>query len=89
MAQEFRKFLEEHNVQHILVVTGSPQANGQVERVHRTLTSMLSELTDDNNSKYWYHVLPDVEFALNNTINKSTGEAPSILLFRCKRKCCR
>lgn len=42
---------------------------------------MLSKLTDENNGKYWYHVLPDVEFAFNNTINKSTGQLPSVLLF--------
>jgi len=29
--------------------------------------------------------MPEVKFALNNTINKSTGEAPSTLLFRCKQ----
>jgi len=85
-AQEFQKFLKEHNVQHILVATGSPQANGQVKRIHRALTPMLSKLTDDNNSKYWYRVLPEVEFALNNTINKSTGETPSTLLFECKQR---
>lgn len=84
-AQEFKKFLADQNIQHLLVVTGSPQANGQVERVHRTLTPMLSKLIDNNNSKYWYHVLPEVEFALNNTLNKSTGESPSTLLFSCKQ----
>lgn len=47
---------------------------------------MLSKLIDNNNSKYWYHVLPEVEFALNNTLNKSTGESPSTLLFGCKQR---
>lgn len=40
-AQEFKKFVADQNIQHILVATGSPQANGQDERVHRTLTPML------------------------------------------------
>ena len=26
-------------------------------------------------------MLPDVEYVLNNTVNKTTGETPSILLF--------
>lgn len=29
----------------------------------------------------WDQVLTDVEFALNNSVNRSTGEVPSVLLF--------
>ncbi|XP_018397325.1 PREDICTED: uncharacterized protein LOC108775423, partial [Cyphomyrmex costatus] len=75
-AEEFQNFLKDHNIKHVLVATGSPQANGQVERVHRTLTPMLAKLTENRDGKYWYHVLSDVEFTFNNTANKSTGEAP-------------
>lgn len=42
---------------------------------------MLGKLTDDASGKYWYKVLGDVEYALNNTINKSTGEFSSVLLY--------
>lgn len=84
-AQEFQKFLADQNVQHILVATGSPQANGQVERVHRTLTPILSKLTNDND-KHWYQVLSETEFVFNNTVHKSTGETPSTLLFGCKQR---
>lgn len=80
-----QEFLTEQNIKHILIATGSPQANGQAERVHRTLTPMLSKLTDNSNGRYWYHVVKEVEFALNNTRNKSTGESPSTLLFGCNQ----
>ncbi|KAL6419642.1 hypothetical protein ACFW04_011305 [Cataglyphis niger] len=36
----------DQNIQYLLIATGSPQANGQVERIHRTLTPMLSKLVD-------------------------------------------
>lgn len=47
---------------------------------------MLSKLVDNDSGKYWYHVLIEVEFALNNTVNKSTGDSPSTLLFGCKQR---
>lgn len=43
---EFESFLLKNNVTHVKVATASPQANGQVERVNRVLTPMLSKLTD-------------------------------------------
>lgn len=85
-AQEFQNFLTDQSIRHVLVATGSPQANGQVERVHRTLTPMISKLVDNSKGKYWYKILPEVEFALNNSINKTTEETPSILLFGCKQR---
>lgn len=35
---EFKEFLDDNNVKHIKIATGSPKANGQVERVNRILT---------------------------------------------------
>lgn len=34
-SQEFRNFIKENDVKHILIAMGSPQVNGQVERVKR------------------------------------------------------
>jgi len=36
----------EYNIKHIEIATGSPQANGQVERVNRILGPMIAKLTD-------------------------------------------
>lgn len=79
-SEEFHEFVENENIQHILIATGSPKANGQVERVNRVLGPMLGKLVDNSSAKYWYKVLGDVEFALNNSVNKSTGETPWRLL---------
>lgn len=80
-SQEFRDFLDAKGVQHIAIATGSPQANGQVERINRTLTPMIAKLMDMDDKKQWYTVLPRAEFSINNTTNRSTGDIPSRLLF--------
>lgn len=80
-SQEFCTFMNDNDVQHVLIATGSPQANGQVERMNRTITPMIAKLHNNNVQKKWYQVLPEVEFSLNNSVNKSTGETPSKLLF--------
>lgn len=78
-SKTFGEFLESNNITLTLIGSGTPRANGQIERENRILTPMLSKLSESPNK--WDQVLPDVECALNNTINNSTGEAPSKLLF--------
>ena len=68
------------HVDHI-DATGSPQANGQVEIVNKTLGPILGKLSDHESGKEWPKVVADVEFAINNTVHASTGEKPSKLLF--------
>ncbi|XP_071652503.1 uncharacterized protein [Temnothorax longispinosus] len=80
-SQEFHDFIVDHGIRHTLVATGSPQANGQVERINRILTPMIAKLIKPDKYKNWYQVLSDAEFAINNSFNKSTGEVPSKLLF--------
>ena len=77
-SKEFKDFVDGLQIRHILVATASPQGNGQVERINRIVVPMIAKLTDQ---KKWYQVLNDAEFALNNSVNKSTGETPSKLLF--------
>lgn len=75
----FKSFLIESGVRLILVARGTPRANGQIERINRSLTPMLSKLSRDLTS--WDTVLPQIEFALNNTICRSTQNTPCMLLF--------
>lgn len=85
-SDNFKKFLTEKYVQHILNATATPRANGQVERVHRSLTPMLAKLVDKNRNVQWIDVLEQVEYAFNNTINRSTGDTPSRLLYGVDQK---
>lgn len=75
----FAEFLKNESVIHVLIATGTPRANGQIERSNRTLTPMLAKLTLVPSK--WDQVLKEVEYAMNNTVCRSTGETPSKLLF--------
>lgn len=78
--KDLTDFLNEVNIQHIKVTTGSPKANGQVERINRVLGPMISKFMDNDNGNYWYKVFPKIKYALNNTTNRSTGGSSSNLL---------
>lgn len=75
----FKEFLTEARIDLVLVATATPRGNGQVERVNRCITAILSKKTVTLNK--WDKVLSEVEYALNNMTCASTGEAPSKLLF--------
>ena len=79
-SDKFKKFCSDHLIQHIKTAAYTPEANGQAERINRTLTPMLAKLINDTNKK-WDVLLPDVEFIYNNTFNRSIKNFPSILLF--------
>lgn len=77
-SKEFEEFMTEMNIIHIKAAIGFSQANGQVERINRILGPALGKLYDE---KDWHKSLGEIEFAINNMINRSTGETPSRLLF--------
>lgn len=85
-SKEFKEFLKENCVKHVLIAAGCPRSNGQIERMNRTLTPMLAKLIDKERNKYWAEVLPEAEFVFNNVISKSTGMALSFLLFGVHQK---
>jgi transposase InsO family protein len=78
-SQSFADFCSQHDIKHIQVATATPRANGQAERVNRSLIPMLSKVVDSPGK--WDESLAIVEFALNNTVNRSIGETPSKLVF--------
>lgn len=83
---EFSEFLLSNNVDHVKVAVASPQANGQVERVNRVLTPMLSKSVEPVRQGNWSKLLTKTEFALNNTIHSSTKRTPSELLFGVRQR---
>lgn len=80
-SNEFNEFMDKHNIQHIKNAVASPQANGQVERINRVLKNMLGKLTEPLLHSDWVQQLKHVEYAINNSVQRSTGISPSILLF--------
>lgn len=85
-SRDFSEFASKNNIVHIKVATLSPQSNGQVERINRIVTPMLSKEADENTTSKWYTSIEKIEFALNNTVNRSTGHSPSVLLFGVDQK---
>lgn len=85
-SSEFSEFLESRNIQHVKNAVASPQANGQVERVNRVLKNMLGKLTEPLQHSDWTRQLKHVEYALNNTVQRSISTTPSQLLFGVQQK---
>ena len=83
-SSEFDSFIKESGVKHVKIATGAPRANGQIERLHRTLTPMLAKVSVAPNK--WDECLAEVEFCFNNVVNCSTGNTPSKLLFGLAQK---
>jgi hypothetical protein len=52
-----------------------PQTDGQTEVVNRSLGDLLRSLVTEHHSS-WDNVLPQAEFAYNDSVNRSTGRSP-------------
>lgn len=85
-SEDFEKFIKEYNIKYIKIATGSPQANGQVQRINRIVGPMIAKLTDIENGLHWDAVIEDVQFSLNNTKQRSVAQSPSKMLFGIEQK---
>jgi hypothetical protein len=57
-----------------------PQTDGQTEVVNRTLGNLLRSLVIEHHNQ-WDQIFPQVEFAYNDSPNKSTGRSPFQILY--------
>ncbi len=76
-------FAELHRLSGIKISNTTPyhpMGNGEAERMNRSLINMLKALTEKQKSK-WKEHLPNLMFAYNSTIHKSTGYSPFYLVF--------
>jgi hypothetical protein len=55
--------------------TYHPQTDGQTEVVNISLGDLLRILVTEHHSQ-WDNILPQVEFAYNESVNRSTGKSP-------------
>jgi len=60
-----------------------PQSDGLVERLNRTIQSMLATVIDDHLDE-WEEYLPKVCLAYNTSEHCSTGFSPFYLMFDCQ-----
>ena len=75
----FSEFMDDNDIKHSLIAVGTPRANGQVERFNRDITPMLAKLCEI--PEKWDRILEEVEYSINNTTCRYTGETPNTLLF--------
>jgi hypothetical protein len=57
-----------------------PQTDGQTEVVNRSLGDLLRSLVTEHHSS-WDNILPQAEFAYNDSVNRSTGQSPFQIVY--------
>lgn len=80
-AKKFKEYLHSLGVKHILNATATPRANGQVERYNRTVLAALTAAMHGKQERLWDEFVSEIQWGLNNTINKGTGKTPAQALF--------
>ena len=75
--EPFRRLLNTYNIKHTFIIPYSPQSNGLVERINRTLMSILNGL--DTPSR-WCSALTQAVIVYNNTYHKELKCTPSEFL---------
>jgi len=79
-SNDFQEYCKAEGIQHVLTTTGMPRANGQVERVNRTLIPLVTKLSAPRPEE-WYKHLNIAQKYLNATQHRSIGTTPFRLLF--------
>lgn len=79
--KKLKVFLKDLGVQHIMNAVSTPRANGQVERYNRTVLDSLTAMNHGRDESLWDEKVLEVQWGLNNTINKGTGHTPAEVLF--------
>jgi len=55
--------------------------NGIIERQFRTIRDYINTTVETNRSKNWVDILPEIEFCLNATVQKSLKMSPAEIVF--------
>lgn len=76
----FEEYCKEENIEHVMIATGVPRGNGQVERVNSTLIPLNTKMSSPK-SEEWYRYLDLAQKYLNSTPHRSIGTNPFHLLF--------
>jgi len=82
---DFKDYCSEENIEHILITTGVPRGNGQVERINRIIIPILTKLACDRPDG-WYRYVDKVQRAINSTYQRSVGTSPFEVLFGIKMR---
>lgn len=75
----FKAYCEEEKIEHVLITTGVPRANGQVERINRILIPILTKLAMPK-AEEWFKYVNTAQQFINSTYNRSIATTPFELL---------
>lgn len=75
----FEQYCREEDISHLVITTGVPRGNGQVERINRLLIPILTKLTLEDPS-CWYKHVERVQQLINSTTPRSTKHSPFRIL---------
>lgn len=84
-SSEFKEYCEKENIDHVTITTGVPRSNGQVERIHRIIISILTKLCISDPS-VWYKHVSRLQRSLNSTFQRSINTTPFELMMGIKMK---
>lgn len=82
---EYQEYCKDEGIKSICVTTGLPRANGQIERLNRTIIPVISKLSIEDPLK-WYKHVSRVQQVLNATYHRSTNTSPFELMFGTKMR---
>lgn len=74
----FKDYCRKHNIRLIQNAVATPRANGQVERINRTILSVLA--TSSETEDKWDSCINNCQLSINNTVHQITGKSPNQLL---------
>ncbi|KAH0811885.1 hypothetical protein GEV33_010906 [Tenebrio molitor] len=78
--KKVRDLLNGLKIEHHLIATAAPRANGQVERYSYVATVITLLAVEIQKVSEWTSVVPKVQLTLNSTVQKTTGFTPLHLL---------
>ena len=76
----FQRICTELKIKRVLTTAYHPQANGALERSHRTIKNALTTFVHQN-QRQWDEYIPKIMYAFNSTPHTATGFSPGYLLF--------
>ncbi|KAJ0836359.1 putative nucleotidyltransferase, Ribonuclease H [Helianthus annuus] len=79
-ADEFQKWLEELNIEHIFSSVAHPQGNGQVESINKSLVEGIKARLGTAR-RGWVDELPSILWAHRTSPKTSNGETPFSLVY--------
>ena len=80
LSEVFKNVMQDQQIEHRTVAIYTPKTNGLVERVNKSLVSILICLVNDN-PKTWTDMLPAAVAAYNGSYSESLKETPQFLMF--------